>query len=267
MTARDVREIADIFRSDAQQFKLGIVRNIGHFTVALFRIMGSTPRETLELAGTGTLVALNDRRFILTARHVWEEKLRTADRIGITMKENVNHRTAIDRQQVAPYGPAKPDEWSEWGPDIVLLSIPAEDLGRINAYRNFWDLAGRVEVNAKVMDVQVLMGTPAQLGTMSETFADVAINGEFLPEETCQTKGSFDYLDYSIDLSRPGHRDFGGVSGGGVWIVHLFWTKSETIDWKFSLHGVAFYQFPIVDEHRVIRCHGPKSIHAAIRGL
>ena len=61
-------------------------------------------------------------------------------------------------------------------------------------------------------------------------------------------------------------RDFGGVSGGGVWQVYLYWAPSTgEIDWKMSLHGLAFFQLPIIAERRTIRCHGPESIRAALR--
>ncbi len=264
MATRDPREIEALLRSDTSGLREKIVRNLGDFTVALFGISGS-PQERLRLAGTGTLVLVDGKHFILTALHVWEEILSSADRIGITVKENTAHRTVIDRRNVAAFGLAKPQEWSEWGPDIVLLSVPAEDVGRINAYRCFWNLRARIEINAEVLEVRILMGTPAALGTITETYADLQINGLFLGPEMRHTRGELDYLDYEIDLSFPVPRNFGGVSGGGVWQVYVYWTPSgEQVDWKMSLHGVAFYQLPIVRERRTIRCHGPETIRAVL---
>jgi hypothetical protein len=264
MAMRDAGEIGPILQSEASGLRDKIVRNLGDFTVALLAIYGS-PHERLRLAGTGTLVVLEGKHFILTALHVWEEVLKTADQIGITMKEDIVHCTVIDRHAVAPFGPPKPAVWNEWGPDIVLLSVPNEDVGRIGAYRSFWNLAGQRAVNAEVLEVGVLMGTPAESGMFTETYADVQINGLFLGPETQQERGEFDYLDYEIDLSLAVPREFGGVSGGGVWHVYLYWVPSSgEIDWKMSLHGVAFFQLPIIAERRTIRCHGPRAIQAAM---
>lgn len=265
MATRDPCEIGAILRSDTSGLRDRIVRNLGDYTVALFGIYKS-PRERLRLAGTGTLVVLDGRYFILTALHVWEEVLRAADQIGITMREHTVHRTVIDRCAVVPFGPPKPEEWNEWGPDLVLLSVPAADVGRISAYRSFWNVTARREINAVALESLVLMGTPGALGTFTETFADVQISGMFLGAEAQHTRGEFDYLDYEIDFSLDVPQDFGGVSGGGVWRVFIYWAPSTgEIDWRMTLHGVALFQLPIIAEHRTIRCHGPESIRAALR--
>jgi hypothetical protein len=51
-------------------------------------------------------------------------------------------------------------------------------------------------------------------------------NGMFLGPEKRHTRGEFDYLDYEIDLSLPVPRNIGGVSGGGVWQVYVYWIPS-----------------------------------------
>ncbi len=77
-----------------------------------------------------------------------------------------------------------------------------------------------------------------------------------------------DYLDYEVDLSFPVPRNFGGVSGGGVWQVYAHWERSTgEVDWKMSLHGMAYWQSPIVAGRTIIRCHGAQTIQAAIRQL
>ncbi len=88
----------------------------------------------------------------------------------------------------------------------------------------------------------------------------------FLGPEKRQDRDGLDYLDFEMDLRFRGlPRNFGGVSGGGLWRVLLYCSpETDEIDWKMSLHGVAYYQLPIVDKHRDIRCHGPVSIHRVI---
>ena len=162
MTTRDPHEIEPILRSDTSGLRDRIVRNLGDFTVALFGVF-RFPQERLRLAGTGTLVVQDGKHFILTALHVWEEVLKTADQVGITMKEDVVHCTVIDRRAVLAYGPPKPQTWNEWGPDLVLLSVAAEDVGRISVYRSFWNLTAQRAINAAVLEVCIL-GSEQEFG-------------------------------------------------------------------------------------------------------
>jgi len=56
-------------------------------------------------------------------------------------------------------------------------------------------------------------------------------------------------------------KDFGGFSGGGLWRVLVYCSpKTGKVDWASRLWGVVFWQFPIANDHRIIRAHGPKSI-------
>jgi hypothetical protein len=266
MATRSPSEIQAILLDPGSGLLDRIARNLGDFTVALLALSGSP--QTIKLVGTGTLLVVGEKYFILTALHVWEEALKFADYIGITMKAGINHRTVIDRLTVVPTGLPKPEAWNEWGPDLVLLSVPAEDLGRIKAYKSFWSSDRLVEVHAEVCEAQVLMGTPAALGTLTDTHADLVMNGMLVGPNKVRERGDLDYADYLLALTSTAPRNFGGVSGGGLWRVYLYWEPSrEEIDWKMSLHGVAYWQFPIVAERTVIRCHGPQSIRAALRQL
>jgi hypothetical protein len=269
VAARDLREIEKVFKDETSGLRERVVRSIGDFTVALLAITGPTNDERLLLAGTGTLVQLAGKQFILTARHVWECRLKSADRIGITLKPSLkDHRFTIDRREVVPFGLPAPGEWNEWGPDLALLLVPANCVGGIAAIKSFWNLAGRTGGEIEVLEAPVLMGTPAAVGTITERHAALEIRGMFLGSESQQIRGGLDYLQYDFDLSSQGLRTFGGVSGGGVWNVYLHRSPSnDEIDWKMILHGVAFFELPIVDDHRIIRCHGPQSIRLAIRDL
>lgn len=267
MKASDLNEIRGILRDDKSGLRESVVRNLGDFTVALLAIRDSS-KGRLALAGTGTLVVIDGAHFILTARHVWDEVLNEADQIGLTLKPEIDHKFGIARREFTVSGLPKPAEWNEWGPDLVLLRIPAESVGKIGAYKSYWNLQGRIEINAEVLEVTVLLGTPAELGEFTDTHAELEISGMFLGPEKQQERDGFDYLDYEIDLSYPDvPRDFGGVSGGGVWRVFLYCSQDGEIDWKMTFHGTAYYQLQIVDEHRPIRCHGPKSITAVLNTI
>jgi hypothetical protein len=264
MSERDVREIEKHLKNLTSGLVERIVRSLENFTVALLGVTNHHSGERLELAGTGTLLVREGRHFILTARHVWECILKDAERIALTLKAEMVHKFSIDRRDVAAFGPPAPDKWNEWGPDIVLLSVPAESVGTIQAYKVFLNADNNLEIRRPVMQIEVLMGTPAVLGTILDGHADLQMTGMFRHgQEAEHSRGNFDYHDFDVDLSLPGPRTFGGVSGGGFWQVYLYWADSE-IEWKTSLHGVAFYELPIVNEHRIVRCHGSRSIREAI---
>ncbi len=262
---KEPHEISEILRDEKTGLQGQIVRNLGDVTVALLAI--SDNPERLALAGTGTLLAINGAHYILTATHVWEEILKHADHVGIALKADVTHRFGISRKDMAVFTLRKPDKWNEWGPDLALLRIPAERVGSISAYKSFWNVSKPDrKIDLRTLWVQVLMGTPAALGKLTETHADLQITGMFLGPETVHEREGLDYLDYEMDLTFPLPRTFGGVSGGGVWNVDLYYSpETKKIEWIMSLHGVAFYELAIVNERRPIRCHGPQSIKAVIQ--
>jgi hypothetical protein len=103
-----------------------IVRSIGSSSIALFALLDDRNRP-LVLAGSGTLVIVKGIYYILTAAHVWEEVLKSALKVGITMTDNINHKSWIDTNAIVP-NLCKPNgsQWSEWGPDLALLRIPRE---------------------------------------------------------------------------------------------------------------------------------------------
>jgi hypothetical protein len=77
-------------------------------------------------------------------------------------------------------------------------------------------------------------------------------------------RNGYDYLDAGAKLELPGvPSSFGGLSGAGLWQVSLSMTRSGKISWDEKLHfrGVAFWQSPVNEGRRVIRCHGPRSIY------
>src|SRR6266700_8424466 len=128
MAIRDSRKIKAILSDPKSGLVDKVARSLVDYTVALFALKGSP--QKLKLGGTGTLVAFGGSHFILTARHVWDETLKTADLIGITMKPGITHRTVLNRSAVTAIGLPPPGDWDEWGPDLVLLSMPKEDVGR-----------------------------------------------------------------------------------------------------------------------------------------
>jgi hypothetical protein len=202
---------------------------------------------------------------ILTAAHVWEKKLKSALKLGITLTDNINHNRSIDICTIVPTLAKPGDDWNEWGPDLALLRIPREFVGGIKAYQVFEDPtgAGRL-LNAASLEVWAIMGAPEELGTFTQNHASVQISGSFVVPQY-RRRGEHDYYDFKMDTSAENvpKTSFGGFSGGGLWRI-LIYRSPETgkIDWLQRLKGVAFYEFQPQDPR--IRCHGPKSITALI---
>jgi hypothetical protein len=248
-----------------------IVRAVGVHTVVLFAISDSREGEALDLGGTGTLVVIANSHYLLTAAHVWEERLKSARDVGITLKEDINHCCRIHVSGLVASGLPKPRSWNEWGPDLVFLKLPPNHVAGIEAFQSFYRLdMERVGVKLCGIEVRILMGTPRECGKFTRTHAEVNINGHFadINAQTC-SKGEFDYIDLKEDVSLPGvPRTFGGVSGGGLWRVHVFESpESSKIDWRCFLEGMAFHQSDLVDNHRIIRCQGPQTIQLAAKGI
>ena len=118
------------------------------------------------------------------------------------------------------------------------------------------------------VEVLILMGAPGEFGKYTPMHAELNINGFFSDVNAKTYKhGDFDYVDLREDRKFPGiPKDFGGVSGGGLWRVRVFGSpENAEIERRWSLEGVAFFQLPLPDDNVVIRCHGIDSVQAAMK--
>ena len=172
-------DIPDVLRNEESGLQAKLVRDLGNFTTALLAIRNSP--ERIDLIGTGSLITSMGAHFILTALHVWEDGLKNSDQIGITLKPEVTHRHGIVTRDVQAISLTKPAMWNEWGPDLVLLRIPPEHIGSINAYKVFLNVEKpEIKIEREVLSVQVLLGAPAAFSKVNGTHVDLQINGMFL---------------------------------------------------------------------------------------
>jgi hypothetical protein len=147
----DPNEVVTALRTSAE-LRQRIIRDIGSFTVALFAISD----KKIELARTGTLLTFGGLYYILTAAHVWEEKLRFSAKVGIAIAEDIVNKFSVDTRTLVPCGPPRPTTWGEWGPDMTFLRVLAEHLASIKARRVFY--------NPTVDGVAVLNLTTSRFG-------------------------------------------------------------------------------------------------------
>jgi hypothetical protein len=265
MTLKELETLITGSGRDTLEIHLDIVRDIGTATVVLFAVSSHQGSDHLELAGTGTLVTLGNSYWILTAGHVWEKKLKRAAKLGITLRRETNHRYLLDIDTIIPCGLYAKSERLEWGPDVVLLRVPPEHVGTIEANKVAFHLKenqGTALVDTPYFEALFLLGCPSDLGFFTDNYAKVEIRGFLVFVKDHHLQHGFDYLDvdaYVHDTDTL--KSFGGVSGGGLWEVNIFVSpKTGRPEWKWRLSGVAFYQFPIEGTSAIIRCHGVETI-------
>jgi hypothetical protein len=224
--------------------------------------------DVLKLAGTGTLIAYDGAYYILTAAHVWHNILKKADKLGITLRETYDHACLIETTTIVAFGPDIPSDWTEWGPDIVFLRIPAVRVGEIKAFRVFYSLPSerKSAFRGEHTEARLLLGTPEALGTYSQNHASVQMMSFWVAPPTCHARNGFDYLDVKARLPPPSNvESFGGVSGGGLWKVKVYGDPATgEIHSEAILDGVAFWEQDVKGGSGVVRCHGPESIRFAL---
>lgn len=242
-----------------------------NYLVALYTVLPQEQEAQPQPIGSGTFVEIKGTHYVLTAAHVWYEA-KKAKKIGLVLTDYQSSFMVL-RDGISPK-----ELWdgkiSEWGPDIALLKLAPSDVATIKAHKSFLNLAQQMEALAEYPPV-IEKGLWAVTGMVGE-FTEVQsnpnqrtttchIHGEAFISAVQQTyeRNGLDYLDLGAKLDLPGSpASFVGVSGGGLWQIRLFKTKSGEISWdeKRFFRGVAFWQSEMKDGYRMIRCHGPKSI-------
>lgn len=273
-------EVEQLFSDKPSLLGDRIGRELGDYTVAFI----ASKSGELRPAGSGTLVSFRDSYYVLTAAHVWygrdgrADGLRHADRILIPLKENQPTRFSITPDQIVPFGVEIPPKWNEWGPDIVMLRLPSERIGSIQAVgRSFYNLSKKKEMRIDCVETAFLMGAPSERGVFTAAGAFPELQAMLLIKSTGRylalrssdaVRQEFDYIDVGIDNTLPGiAKRFGGVSGGGLWNVYIYKSSDGKLDSFKVLVGVAYWEEPFdnADGLLMVRCHGPQTIGTILR--
>jgi hypothetical protein len=244
-------------------------QSISSYLVGIVKLRKTDSFDKVTLCGSGTLAEINGRHAILTAHHVIEA-LPNSGEIGLILAPQPAHKFTLNVETLNKVKLAR--GWSESeGPDLGLILLPMERLGQIKALQSFYNLSKRRE---KMLSdpPEITRGVWLLCGYPDEWAKDQEAEGGFAQvtgfkalcygggvDNECIREG-FDYLDFHVDSGQL--QSFGGVSGGGLWHVLLKKSlegKLEVSDSIFS--GVAFYESPLVDGSRSIRCHGRQSIY------
>lgn len=252
----------------AEELWKTFAREAQMYSTPLFALAKAPQGEPLKLAGSGTLLAKGNNHYILTAGHVWHEVLKDADFVGVTLRETYYHTCLLETSSIVAYEPEHPAKWGEWGPDVILLQIPAVRVGEIKAFKVFYEM----EAGLKAMvacdrnETYLLAGTPEVLGSYTDNHASVQLLAMWVGAPQPYTREAWDYFDVEAALHPPSEANtFGGVSGGGLWRVQIYAEPGTgQIASRMTLEGLAFYELGTKNGKGVIRCHGVQSIRKAL---
>ena len=248
-----------------------VMQHVQHYLVTMVAFSPDHRDRPMQLAGSGTLVRIEDAFGILTAAHVWDIA-RRADRVFIPFG------TRPGGFSIATADFNLLEIWSHddehWGPDLALLRIPEAVVGDIAATKSFLNLPRQKErlgahppmIDKGFWAVVGMVGDLSKVeANVEEKIATARIEGRayFGGIDQHQVRGDWDYLDVGADMELPDTPgSFGGLSGGALWQVDLAGDAEKKPKWTGRAHfrGVIFWQSPEVDRRRAIRCHGPRSI-------
>ncbi len=257
--------------SASDEKRLRIVRSMGMYSVGLFAVTHSEAGDVLNLAGSGTLVQIDGFHYILTARHVWDKVLINSDQMGVTLRPDFDHSHLVDVSALVPFGPNPNIRWSEFGPDIVLLRIPDVFAGTIKAFKVFYNLSIDEPEHPTMnhLETWFVMGMLGCTGTYTQKHASVEHWGAEVGMKAMHMDGSFDFCDVNVNVSfLPPPKSIGGVSGGGLWKIYLHGApNADGFESVEVLAGVAFWEFELNGNERIVRCHGPESIKSIVKSF
>lgn len=247
---------------------------LGDFSIGLYRIDGRGSNEDMVLLGSGTLVRIDQVHAILTAHHV-VEILPTDGTLGVLTTPHP-HRKAIDTQGIE-YLKISRGTVDADGPDIGAIVLSPSAAATLAAEKSFFNLSLHQEEAlrnppARNIGVWFMHGFVAEMTREepgSAGFARLKKFGIFTgaggPNEDATTSGDHDYYNLPVTPTcrETTPRDYGGISGGGLWQVPLQQEPDGDITpIRPLLSGVIFYQDR--DPHGVLalKSHGRKSVYS-----
>jgi hypothetical protein len=234
--------------------------------------------EGNDLIGSATLISIGKASGLLTADHVWQRILKGEVKGHFCMVFGAEiQRFEYPFEECTPIvvGHYSPDH-AEEGPDLVFIHLHnLLKLGTIMSRKSIYPL---VPEYGKVFDQipcdrykWLVWGTPAEASSLSSTQAGEPLlkivqftgGADFL--EKIERDG-FDYVKLQIPSGNNNFpNQYGGVSGGGVWIPIR---TSEDPEGKILkpmvsllFAGVAYFQIDAEGNFKTLIIHGPKSIY------
>ena len=250
-----------------------------HYIVGFARISVENRVEDADVAGSGTLVRIGERRGILTAAHVVTNLPKKGD-TGLVYTSTADPkplRVTVKAEHCA-FVRLGPGATENEGPDLGFIVLAPPDANNVEAKKSFLNLNRRqADVLAKPLEpefgIWMIAGFVHEQTREADSLSPHIRTKSFYclfadlgtPRES--SAAVFDYLDFEVPHG-PEHdapESFRGVSGGGVWHALVGRDAAGAVIVKsVVLSGVAFHQSNVVDGKRKLRCHGPRSIYDAL---
>ena len=255
---------SDFFESTA--------RRIINYLIGIVKIIETEPKEDVILIGSGTLVDINGTLGILTAQHVIDA-IPSYGNLGLIISDKI-HRPSVEAKAFVYTYIARGRD-SSAGPDLGFIKLPNTVIGLLKAYKSFYNISKNREraLNSPpanemglwclsgIPDVETITEGPSRGFETVKGFLNFCGFGSI---SNYRVIDEFDYFDFDVlynERTQSPH-SFGGVSGGGLWQILIAKDEYEQLILKESiLSGVACYQSPLIDNKRVIKCHGRHSIY------
>ncbi len=225
--------------------------------------------------GSGTFVTIGNVFGILTAQHVARELVGECA-LGLALIKH-EHIHLIERQYLDVIHTASADSPAD-GPDLAFIVLPAPSVSAIKAVKSFYDLSkvgDRLLSNPPPLDwgIWFLCGAPGE--KTAEEKSSLGYDGVIAFGGMCYATGAdrafekdgYDYIEVGVEYKDGADipSTFGGMSGGGLWQVPLRQVEGEALEPStYLLSGVIFYESPIENQRRFVRCHGRRSIYESV---
>ncbi len=246
---------------DGQQRATEAMVRVAPYSVVLFTLTADGPDRGWKhkQAGSGTLVRLGGRPYVLTAAHVWEKYLANSDIIYIPIgPQYPDGNVKLERKLVNVSISRKSEErLPEHDPpvaDICFVELAPIHVAALTPWKTFYELsiprsARFDEDSAPQKGVYAAMGSLGTNAMGNETIEGLNATFEhqcfLLPAgEFGEGKGGRKIIFPTVStVTRPAPPSFRGLSGGGLWWIDP--SLNECQSQCIALAGLAFYQDPI----------------------
>ena len=238
-----VKQILEMLKNQIEEY-------IALFSIPLIPLKENQDNINQYSLGSGTLVAIRGRKGIITAAHVWRERISAACFLGLGSRTNTTgfypHRHLIN-VKILDVTMTPPAYNKEQGPDIAFIHLQNKDINIIEANgKVFYNLDIRKTIRLRSESFEtglfIVTGYPDFLARNNRQ----EINQFFYPTgQLGKKKGElYDIYDVSVDAL---YDSVGGMSGGGLWHITIKEKdgKIQLLDNRNDIKpiGVNFYEF------------------------
>lgn len=230
-------------------------------------------RGFVELRGSGTLITLDNDKFILTANHVWR-KLRRRTKICIGMVDSIIHRTEIYVAAMEACSLSEVPNPNLLSADLTLVRINPIDYGRLDARLSFYAFKHEKRGAADLPNDYVIIGAPGQVA-ISDPADPTVLDFEIRATPVGKIEEE-NHHDLGLDFFTVyPHRDqnspltyYDGLSGGGFWELSYIHDETAVDGFRYEpmFLGVIYLQQreDVTKPWTKVRCLGRRAVQSLV---